>query len=505
MSLIYQPADYLFASQRQRVSPFPNYLSMEAVCKEMKRYTGFKAWDIMLIATGNVFSFFQGKAGREAVGPGMAAKAAVPGLYKKLVTVERQTGTKLVKDTHSAHQTLKRRSDVTPLQLARWFEQYEKNYKAAYGAYGWVWMAEEYLMGDLFSIVSKRVKDAGDASDVLNILTKQPLAMVATLERRVFLELAAAISRRSAWKKLLVSGPREEISRVSELDKLIQKHERDFFWVTRDYEDPIISYEIIAERLKDALQADPKAQLQSLNRELKNDLVERQRQEKTLRLTAEERRLFASMRDAANLKELRKRYVSASLYYFDTVLAEIGRRTYMSIKQVRFMRTCDARRALLEGEDLTGEINERYKLSVWHTHDGSETVVHTGKVAAEHFAVFCAVDKNTTEFTGLPVSPGKAEGPVKIVLNPDECTKVEKGDIIVSIQVVPSFSTAIIKSAGIICDGGHGITSHPATLAREAGVPCIIQTRFAREILRDGDIVEVDGYKGLARIVKRKS
>ena len=91
------------------------------------------------------------------------------------------------------------------------------------------------------------------------------------------------------------------------------------------------------------------------------------------------------------------------------------------------------------------------------------------------------------------------------MLNPDECTKVEKGDIIVSIQVVPSFSTAIIKSAGIICDGGHGITSHPATLAREAGVPCIIQTRFAREILRDGDIVEVDGYKGLARIVKRKS
>ena len=104
-----------------------------------------------------------------------------------------------------------------------------------------------------------------------------------------------------------------------------------------------------------------------------------------------------------------------------------------------------------------------------------------------------------TEFSGMAVSPGKAQGPVKIVMNPDECSKVEKGDVIVSVQVVPSFSTAIIKASAIVCDGGHGITSHPATLAREAGIPCVIQTRFARDVLKDGDMVEVDGYAGVVK------
>jgi pyruvate,water dikinase len=125
--------------------------------------------------------------------------------------------------------------------------------------------------------------------------------------------------------------------------------------------------------------------------------------------------------------------------------------------------------------------------------------VVTGKDAADFRDQYCAVSKDAKEFTGTPVSPGVGKGRVKIVMNPDECGKVEKGDVIVTVQAVPSFSSAIIKCSALVCDGGTGITSHPATLAREAGVPCVIQTRFARQVLKDGDMVEVDGYKGIVR------
>jgi phosphohistidine swiveling domain-containing protein len=230
-------------------------------------------------------------------------------------------------------------------------------------------------------------------------------------------------------------------------------------------------------------------------------LDSRKKWEKELKLNKKELALFVAMRDAAHLKELRKKFVSQSLYYFDPVLSEIGKRLYMSIKQVRFLRTKDVYEALVKGKDLSQEMNNRFKLSVWQC-SGKNTKVTTGAKAQEMFAQFCQVDKNATEFSGMPVSPGVARGPAKIVLNPNECTKVEKGDIIVSVQVVPSFSTAIIKSAGIVCDGGHGITSHPATLSREAGIPCVIQTRFVREVVKDGDILEVDGYKGIVKIIK---
>lgn len=207
------------------------------------------------------------------------------------------------------------------------------------------------------------------------------------------------------------------------------------------------------------------------------------------------------MRDTAYLKELRKTYVSASLYYFDKVLEEIGRRSYLSIKQVRFMCTADAKEILLGDKDLYLELNQRMKLSLWLSNrTGTKIVI--GKPARKLFDLFCGVSRNKKEFFGLPACPGKATGRVRIIMNPDECGKVRKGEIIVTAQVVPSFSTAIIKSAGLVCDGGYGITSHPATLAREANIPCVIQTRFARQVLKDGDLVEVDGYRGMVRKVK---
>ncbi|MDP2933447.1 MAG: PEP-utilizing enzyme, partial [bacterium] len=193
-----------------------------------------------------------------------------------------------------------------------------------------------------------------------------------------------------------------------------------------------------------------------------------------------------------------KRYVSESLFYFDPVLMEIGRRSGLSLKQVRFLRTKDVKDILLQKKDFTDETNNRIKLSAWVTKD-VDTEVYTRKTAQDMYKTLVVFDKNAREFQGMPVSPGIARGPVRIIMNPDEINKVKKGDIIVSVQVVPSFSPAIHRAAGLICDGGHGITTHPAILAREAKIPAIIQTFFARKILKDGDMVEVDGFKGIAR------
>ena len=58
------------------------------------------------------------------------------------------------------------------------------------------------------------------------------------------------------------------------------------------------------------------------------------------------------------------------------------------------------------------------------------------------------------------------------------------------------------KAGGIITDEG-GITCHVAITSRELGIPCIIGTKFATQVLHDGDLVEVDADKGVVRIIKR--
>jgi pyruvate, water dikinase len=59
------------------------------------------------------------------------------------------------------------------------------------------------------------------------------------------------------------------------------------------------------------------------------------------------------------------------------------------------------------------------------------------------------------------------------------------------------------KASAIITDEG-GITSHAAIVSREMKKPCVIGTKIATKILKDGDLVEVDADRGIVNILKKK-
>jgi phosphoenolpyruvate synthase/pyruvate phosphate dikinase len=106
--------------------------------------------------------------------------------------------------------------------------------------------------------------------------------------------------------------------------------------------------------------------------------------------------------------------------------------------------------------------------------------------------------KGTTAYKGF------IRGYVKIVRNRESFSKVNKGDIIVSPMTTPDYMTVLQKVAAIITDEG-GITSHAAIISRELKKPCIIGTKIATIVLKDGDLVEVDADNGTVRILERKN
>jgi phosphohistidine swiveling domain-containing protein len=71
--------------------------------------------------------------------------------------------------------------------------------------------------------------------------------------------------------------------------------------------------------------------------------------------------------------------------------------------------------------------------------------------------------------------------------------------VLVTGQTRPSLMPAIRKASAIITDEG-GITSHAAIISRELKIPCVIGTEFATKIFKTGDLIEVDAYKGVARL-----
>ena len=96
---------------------------------------------------------------------------------------------------------------------------------------------------------------------------------------------------------------------------------------------------------------------------------------------------------------------------------------------------------------------------------------------------------------------GKVMGIVKLVFSLSDISKVKKGDVIVTSMTMPKYLPALKKAGAFVTDEG-GITCHAAILAREMKKPCIIGTKIATKVLKDGDLVEVDAEKGIVRIIK---
>lgn len=99
---------------------------------------------------------------------------------------------------------------------------------------------------------------------------------------------------------------------------------------------------------------------------------------------------------------------------------------------------------------------------------------------------------------GQGASPGTVRGVVKLVRDSQDISKMNQGDILVASATYPALVTIMERAAAIVTDEG-GLLSHAAIVSRELGIPCVIGTKIATEVLKDGDEVEVDATHGVIR------
>ena len=101
---------------------------------------------------------------------------------------------------------------------------------------------------------------------------------------------------------------------------------------------------------------------------------------------------------------------------------------------------------------------------------------------------------------GTVACKGTVTGMVRIVLNHSDFASFKPGEILVTTMTTPDFVTLMKKAAAIITDEG-GIASHAAVISREFQIPCITGTKIATEMLKNGDLVEVDAITGTVTVL----
>jgi phosphoenolpyruvate synthase/pyruvate phosphate dikinase len=148
-----------------------------------------------------------------------------------------------------------------------------------------------------------------------------------------------------------------------------------------------------------------------------------------------------------------------------------------------------------------------YKAEIAKRKDGvtvlfsnEEIIFEYGDVAEKKAQALDLFDKITTsnELRGSTAYPGKVRGIVRVLHNEDDFSPFNEGEILVTSMTRPEFVPLMKRAAAVITDEG-GVTCHAAIIARELKLPCIIGTRQATRVLRDGDLVELDAEKGIVR------
>jgi pyruvate,water dikinase len=100
--------------------------------------------------------------------------------------------------------------------------------------------------------------------------------------------------------------------------------------------------------------------------------------------------------------------------------------------------------------------------------------------------------------SGMGAAPGIATGPVRILHSPADGVRLLRGEVLVATMTNPDWVPTMRRAAALVTDGG-GVTCHAAIVGRELHLPTIVGTRKATTVLRDGEVVTVDGAKGVVR------
>ncbi len=103
---------------------------------------------------------------------------------------------------------------------------------------------------------------------------------------------------------------------------------------------------------------------------------------------------------------------------------------------------------------------------------------------------------------GRGVSPGRAAGTVRVILEPGELGRVAPGEILVAPATDPGWTPVFARLGGLVLERG-GVLAHGAIVAREHHLPAVAGIPHITEELADGDRVEVDGLSGTVRRIAR--
>jgi pyruvate,water dikinase len=104
------------------------------------------------------------------------------------------------------------------------------------------------------------------------------------------------------------------------------------------------------------------------------------------------------------------------------------------------------------------------------------------------------------DLKGNGASAGVARGPARVLMSLSEAGRLRPGDVLVARTTMPAWTPLFAAACAVVTESG-GVLSHAAVVAREYGIPAVLGVADATRLIRDGQLIEVDGGAGRVRII----
>jgi len=285
--------------------------------------------------------------------------------------------------------------------------------------------------------------------------------------------------------------------------RMIKRHLRSYYWVPVERDNPRWQMEDIVSRIQYRLK-------QQRVFEKKKGLPEKQMlYEKELKIPPKMMVNFQGLRDLMAAVDAMKKAYAISHCFLSDFLDETAKRLKVKRDILYFLTPKEILKLLKTKEQISKtEVRSRKNcIVIGHRVKGKWRVeIIKGRQAKLIISKLSLPQKVKEEeiIKGTPASPGKARGLVKVLKDASEVDKLSQGEILVTPMTTPDFIMAIHKAAAIVTDEG-GVLCHAAIISREFGIPCIIGTRIATKVLKDGDYVEVDAGEGMVKRLNERN
>ncbi len=334
-------------------------------------------------------------------------------------------------------------------------------------------------------------------SEYFTILTQPEKLSFIGKERLDFLKICLIIFRNKKILKFLKK--KIKISKIKDLDppfyKQLLEHQKKFYWVRTNYfkTEPITIFKFFL-FLKEEIKNKTKKEINKEYRDLKNyskNILKRKRDIlREIKISQRLKKELEAISFFSYCFDERKEMALRGSHYAAELLKELADRVKISYLTLDCALPEEMPKIISEGKKKWFKIlSQRKKKFIFVYQYKTKWQIYAG-IKAENLwkILFKEEQVKVKMIEGITVSRGERNytgGRVRVVINPFK-DPFRPGEILVTTMTRPEFLPLLKKARGIITDEG-GMTCHAAIISRELNIPCIVGTKKATKVFKNGD------------------